>query len=318
MKQLLFFFVLLISLSIASQDFSKIKDVTDTYPGLLTAQKLAEKINTDFSSDEDKVKAIYSWMTKNIRYDLEEFYNPTRKEIRFSYQTEAEKEQKLLEFKNKIVSETLSTRKAVCEGFAQTFSKVCDLLNIENEVIPGYVRTTSYHIGKPLPQPNHAWNAVKLDNNWIYIDATWGAGTENNGKWYRKFNSYYFNIPKNKYFKTHFPDESIWVLRVGRMEKNDFYNQPIFMHEFLKSDVELISPTSGTLSKNKEGKIALMLKNLKPHQSVHVGFLGSPYAERIPIEKVGDNSLLEITPPQNSKHLFLLIDKEVAIQFLIE
>ncbi|TYP97988.1 transglutaminase superfamily protein [Tenacibaculum adriaticum] len=317
MKYLLIFF-LLISFSISAQNFSVIKEKTDLYSGLLTAEKLAHKIELDFSSEEDKVKAIFCWMTKNIRYDLDEFYNPTRKEISFRYRTNEERDQKLQEIKNKTVAETLSTRKGVCEGYAQTFSKICDLLQIENEVITGYVRTSSNTIGKPQQQPNHAWNTVKINNKWIFIDTTWGAGYENNGKWLRNFNPYYFNISTKKYFKTHFPEKSIWRLRVGRMEKEEFYNQPIYSHLFLKSDVELTAPKSGILSKNKNGKIDIILKNIKPSQQIHVGFLGLPYAQKPEVTSKNGVTSVTITPPTNALQLFLLIDKEVAIEFLIQ
>ncbi|CAL2075607.1 transglutaminase domain-containing protein [Tenacibaculum sp. 190524A05c] len=311
-------FTFFISLISFSQDFSEINSKTEKYPKLLTAEILADNIKKDFSKKEDQIKALYSWLTANIRYDLEEFYNPNREtKVTFRYQSLEERDQKIKAIKDKTVRETLSSRKAVCEGYAQTFSKVCTLLDIENEVVEGYVRSSSNRIGRPLQGPNHSWNAVKLNNKWIYIDATWGAGSEYNGRWIRKFNSYYYNIPKSKYFLTHLPEDSLWKLRVGRIEKEDFYNQPIYSHQFLKSDITLVSPETGILSRNTQGAVKLELKNAADKE-VLVGFLGSTRAVKPTTVNKEGKTIVSIIPPLRARALFLLIDREVAIEFLVQ
>ncbi|AUC15946.1 hypothetical protein BTO06_12640 [Tenacibaculum sp. SZ-18] len=313
------FTIIFFSILVANaQDFSSINSKIKTYPGLITADKLAQNIKQDFKDKEEQVKAIYSWLTANIRYDLEEFYNPNREtKVSFSYQTLEERDRKLKAIKDEMVNETLSTRKAVCEGYAQTFSKVCTLLDIENEVIEGYIRSSSNRIGRPLRSPNHSWNAVKLNGKWIYIDATWGAGSEYNGRWIRKFNSYYYNIPKEKYFKTHLPEKSIWKLRVGRIDKEEFYNQPVYSHTFLKSNVELSSPSSGILNRKRNGSVTVELQNATDKE-ILVGFLGSTRAVKPNTTNKGGNTIVSIMPPPGAKALFLLIDREVAIEFLIQ
>lgn len=314
----LFIFFLLYSFIGLAQDLSEIKLITDTYPGLMTVEKLAKKIEIDFSTDEDKVKATYCWLTKNIRYDLKEFYNPNRKtRTTFRYRTEEEKQQKLKAINNKIVRNTLTKRRAVCEGYARTLAEVCTILNIENSLVTGHVRNSSQVIGNSSLTPNHAWNAVKINNKWIYIDATWGAGSELNGRWIRKFNPYYYNIPKNKYFKTHFPEDSVWRLRVGRITKEKYYNQPIYSNDFLKSDIELKAPTSGILKKKKDNTVHITLDNLR-NKEVFVGFLGNSNAYKPEIRKKGNSSLISFIPPVGAKQCFILIDREVALEFLIQ
>ncbi len=317
MRYLFLLFIFISSSFLQAQDFSKIKMKTDTYKTVLTAERLSEIIERDFPDKEDQVKAIYAWLTKNIRYDLKEFYNPNRKKITtFRYQTIQEREEKIKQINDKIVRETLFKKRAVCEGFARTFAKVCSFLNIENELIEGYVRTSLNTIGKPVYQPNHAWNAVKLNDTWIYIDATWGAGSENNGKWFRKFNTYYYNIPKDNYFKTHLPDKSIWKLRVGRISKEQFYKQPIFSNDFLKLDVELVMPKEGILHKNEKGIVSFTLKNMQDKE-ILFGFLGSSIAIKPTINTKNNKTTVSIIPPKNSRECFLLIDRKVAMQFLI-
>jgi len=308
---------LCISVSVFAQDFANIKSKTDNYSGMLTVEELTNNIKTDFKSEENQVKALFSWLTKNIRYDLEEFYNPKNKRTSFRYRTLEEKENILQALKDVRVNETLSSRKAVCEGYAQTFAKVCNLLEIENEVIKGYARSSYNDIGKPIEQPNHAWNAVKINNQWIYVDATWGAGHQNNGKWLRKFKPYFYDIKKETYFKTHLPEDTVWRLRIERMDKTVFYNQPIYSHHFLTSDYELLHITSGFLKKDKDGKVQLSLKNVPQNKKIHFGFIGEKFAKKPEIEINNKTTTVSIIPPKNATEIYLLIDLEVMVNFKI-
>ncbi len=311
-------FFLIFSSFLQAQDFSRIKEKTDVYDTVLTAEKLSKLIKRDFSNKEDQVKAVYAWLTKNIRYDLKEFHNPNREtKTTFQYRTLEEKERKIKAINDKIVKETLTRKRAVCEGYARSFAKICSFLNIENEFIQGYVRTSVNTIRRPELQPNHAWNAVKINDKWMYVDATWGAGSENNGRWHRKFNSYYYNIPKEKYFKTHLPEKAVWRLRVGRIDKEQFYEQPIYSNDFLKLDTELIAPKEGILYKNEKGAIQFTLKDVN-NKEILFGFLGSSIALKPTILNTKNNkTIVSITPPKNAQQCFLLVDRKVAIHFLI-
>lgn len=56
---------------------------------------------------------------------------------------------------------------AVCEGYAKTFKYLLNSAGIECELIQGTATNSS---GKT---ESHAWNAVNLDGNWYFVDATW-------------------------------------------------------------------------------------------------------------------------------------------------
>lgn len=317
MKQILVFFFL-ITISVTAQDFSIIDAKVKSYPKLISAENLANLIATDFNSDTEKVRATYVWLTQNIRYDLAEYYNPTRTSYSFSYSSEDEKQQKITTLNNQIVSETLSTRKAVCEGYARVFAKICTLLTIENEFIKGHIRNSPNEIGKPIYNPNHAWNAVKINGKWKYFDSTWGAGHEENGKWKRNFTNYFFDIPKEKLLLTHFPEETLWQLRAKRMNKTDFYNQPIYNHNFLDSNLILASPSNGIIKKDEEGFIEFKIKNLKNTQKIFVGFKENRYAQKPMVNFNNSIGYIKILPPNLSKEAYLIIDGNVVLEFIIE
>ena len=317
MKQLLFFFLLL-SFSIQSQDFTKVDAIVSKYPRFTKVEDLANKISTDFSSDENKARAAFYWLAKNIRYNLKEFYNPTQRSYKFSYSSELEKEQKLQALKDKLVRNTFLTKTGVCEEYAQSFKKVCDLLDIESEVLSGNVRSSYLDIGKLEDNTNHAWNAVKLNNQWIILDATWAAGYEMNGKWVRQFDNYFYDISKEKILKTHYPEDTLWMLRFGRMSLKEFYNQPIYGNILLNSEIELVSPKSGIIEFEPSKEISIKLKNLKNNISVYYKYNNQQYSQKPKIVVSKSISELKIPSPERNTELFIFFESKPALQYKIK
>ncbi|MFA9388718.1 MAG: hypothetical protein ACERKD_02860 [Prolixibacteraceae bacterium] len=73
MKFILMIF-LLVTLYAPAQPEGNVDIKVSNYPRFYhSTKKLAERINADFNSDEDKAKAIYSWMGNHIQYDIEAF-----------------------------------------------------------------------------------------------------------------------------------------------------------------------------------------------------------------------------------------------------
>ncbi|MBR1759400.1 MAG: hypothetical protein IJ744_11870 [Lachnospiraceae bacterium] len=60
---------------------------------------------------------------------------------------------------------------AVCAGYAKTFLYLCQLSGIECGYVTGHSKGES-----------HAWNVVKLDDVWYWVDVTWGDPVSNNEK----------------------------------------------------------------------------------------------------------------------------------------
>lgn len=76
----------------------------------------------------------------------------------------------------------------ICEDYAQSFKKLADLLGIESQIVKGYTRNSTQDIGKVPPTPNHAWNAVKINQKWMMLDATWATGYLSHGRWIKNLN----------------------------------------------------------------------------------------------------------------------------------
>ena len=104
--------------------------------------KLANEICADCDTDEEKVKAIYSWMIHNFEYD---------------YECEP-----IIQYFN--VKKTIKTQKGICYDFSHLFAALCRRQNISCYVVDGDKRDNfQYH---------HTWNRVYLDNSWWNMDIT--------------------------------------------------------------------------------------------------------------------------------------------------
>ncbi|WP_246034838.1 transglutaminase domain-containing protein [Polaribacter aestuariivivens] len=311
-----FLFLLLLTTTIVnSQNYTSVDNKVLKYPRFSKVEDLVSKIENDFISDEDKTRAAFFWLAKNIQYNLKEYYNPTHRTYSFSYSSEAEKLLKLQKAKDKVVATVFKTKKGVCEDFAQSFKKICDLLDIQAEVIRGYVRNNTNEIGKPRNSTNHAWNAVKLNERWVILDATWASGFLYNGTWKKTFNEYFYDIPKDKIFKTHFPEDSIWILRFGRMSLKEFYNQPIYSNTFLKHNATLIAPTTGTINVNSSKTIELKFENLDVNIPILYAFKGNKFGKKPLIKKEDNVVYLRLNQAKKNSELVLYFNNISAIQF---
>ncbi len=315
MKQLLLllFFISAIGYS---QDFSRIDNIVKSYPKYTQPRQLADQINKDFKDDASKVRAAFRWLTHNIRYDLEEYYKP-KKVIEFRFTTEEERLQKLQAIKDKIVQDAFLSKMGVCEEYAQSFKKIADLLEIEAEVIKGYVRNSAQEIGRVPRSTNHAWNAVKVNNKWMILDATWAAGYMYNGKWVKDFNEYFYDVDQQKIKRTHYPDSTKWKLLLDHGSLKDFYNQPIYSHGLLKNNIEVVSPTEGNVIISRSKNVQLTLKNLSSTDGIYYNYRGQRYSKRPAISFVDDKAVITIENPGRDTELILFINKNLTLEYKV-
>ncbi|MEQ6124558.1 transglutaminase domain-containing protein [Pseudotenacibaculum sp. MALMAid0570] len=315
MKRLFLLFFLISSVAF-SQDFSAIDNKVKTYPRYTSPEKLAAKISNDFKDDMSKVRAAFRWLTLNIRYNLEEYYQP-RKVIQFSYSTEEERQRKLQGIKDKIIKDAFLTKMGVCEEYAQSFKKLADLMGIEAQVIKGYVRNSAYEIGRIPRSTNHAWNSVKINNRWILLDATWAAGYVFNGKWVKDFNEYYFGIDPKKVSRTHYPDDKKWQIVLNYNSLEDFYNQPIYSQGFLRKDIQLLSPKKGTIVVDKSKNVVITFQNLTSADQLFYNYQGQRYSKRPQISYEGKKATVSIENPGRDSELYLFLNRNLALEYKV-
>lgn len=112
----------------------------DAFDKMAEMDKKAEEIlKAAPASDYDKVKYIYEYIINNTDYDLDAPDNQT-------------------------AYSALINGRSVCAGYANAFLFLCDKAGI----YCGYVS------GDVVGRGPHAWNFIKLNGNYYWVDVTWG------------------------------------------------------------------------------------------------------------------------------------------------
>ncbi|MBI3139053.1 MAG: hypothetical protein HYZ15_10740 [Sphingobacteriales bacterium] len=216
--------------------------------------ELTRELTAPYTDKLPKVRSIFIWITDNIRYDYK-FFNKGEEIKVPACRGGQDCDEVMANWEKKFLTTVLRKRKAVCEGYALLFTRMCDIAGIEAATINGYTRTQPYEIGHAGPI-DHAWNAVWLDSSWHLLDPTWAAGVctedENSGKlngFQKKYNNYYFLTSFEEFSRNHFPQYTRWVLKPG-YTKDKFAANPYYDPATL-SRIRLLSPQSGMINGQK-------------------------------------------------------------------
>lgn len=283
--------LLLAAVNIQAQDFSKVDSTVKSYSSSFSdVDKLAAQINRDFKREDEKARAIFTWIATNIRYDN----SPAalgRKPIKYSYKTEAERRAKIAAIENDLALQTLRTRKGVCHGYAMLYMVVAKKTGLESEVVRGAAKALPSDIGKLPTNSNHAWNSVKVNGVWRLIDVTWGAGgITNSSKTFNfRFDDNFFFTDPDTFFLNHFPDDKKWLLT--SKSATEFASLPLYYD----LNYELQSPAAGIIKATGSKNISFRVKGLKAGDNVAYQFTSGTYSNKVTpkiINGVGEFSVL--------------------------
>lgn len=320
MKQIFSTLILLFLVSISqAQNFDHVDNRVREYPSRYSnAEQLALQIEADFNKEIDKVRAIFTWLSINVAYDLETLYNG-QTQINFTYTSQEDLKRKLEAINTNTINSTLRNKRAICEGYAQTFKRVSELLNIPCMLIGGYSKGDVSEIGNIPPQENHAWNAVKINKKWHLIDATWGAGVSVGQRWEHRFNDFFFLTDPKKFALTHYPSEKAWFLTDNKITLEAFYKTPIFENAYFSNQLELLSPKQGLLFSRPNGTVKFQMARLPANTSLFYAFTNNKYTQEIQIFCAEGECSFEI--PINSvsdTELLIFANRAMAMQFRVK
>lgn len=172
----------------------------------IIAKDVLRDIITDDMSDYDKIHAIYDWLIHTVEYDgvMLDIYTDPYHEYNDKDSPTYKSYYKYNCFNLEGVFED---NLAVCDGFAKAFVLLTRIEGIESIKVNGQ--------SKPLNKSGyvgHAWNKVKLDNNWYVVDSTWGnIISESNNETYEYMTHAYLLVSDMDIYGTHIEDKSTVV-----------------------------------------------------------------------------------------------------------
>ncbi|HVK97206.1 MAG TPA: transglutaminase domain-containing protein [Flavisolibacter sp.] len=212
-----------------------------------TTDSLAKKISSLFTTDKEKVRAIFTWVATNISYNTGIFTKRFSATSRFidDYSDTASVWKSADEM---VADRVFKRRVAVCDGYARLFKTLCTYAGIKSEIIYGYVNGDGGRMGERF-RTNHTWNAVFVDSAWHLIDVTWASGYVNYGlQFVHHFQDYYFFTSPKQLIKDHYPEDPRWTLLDNSPEFQDFKRGPFKSKAFVKYGIENFSPSNGIIA----------------------------------------------------------------------
>ena len=117
---------------------------------------LAKKLTENAKTDEEKIKAVYTYITRNIKYD----YNRA-KTVQSGYVPD--------------VDAVLAANAGICYDYSAVMAAMLRSIDIPAKINMGYSKYITIY---------HAWNEVYLssDDKWITIDTTYDSAYLTAGK----------------------------------------------------------------------------------------------------------------------------------------
>ncbi|MBV1924340.1 MAG: hypothetical protein KUG68_09980 [Flavobacteriaceae bacterium] len=293
-----------------SQDYDLVDATIALYPTTCKSPEVLSKfITRDFISEEDKVRAIYSWIIQNVEYSPDEY-----KKFNYKFTNYKERNQKEEITRNKIINRTVQKGIAVCEGYSMLFERLCELQGIQNYLVRGDTKTNFSDIGRPFNR-NHMWNVAYIDDKPFLFDPTWGAG-----KYHEKFikepSFFYYKTDPNLFIKSHYPDIIDDAFISENISRTDFSNMPLLIKENLVLN-EIITPQNGILYEEEYyAVIPFKVNNVAPKNISY-----SYGEETIPLEDFTfEDEVLTFNIPLQIgiKILLIYFDDQPAIGYVIK
>lgn len=204
---------------------------------------IARYVNSKFSTNHDKIRAIYYWITKNIQYDIKNKYA-----INLHEDTKG------------VADKLLKSQKGVCIDYAILFDNIVHQLGIKSHVILGFTKQNG-----ALDNIPHAWCAASIGGIWYLLDPTWDAGAVIDSKYVSQQSNLFFKTKPEGFIKSHMPFDPQWQflnypvsyeefcdLKAGSTFKKAYFNfnDSIDAYEKLSEEEQLVT-TTGRIKKNK-------------------------------------------------------------------
>lgn len=164
-------------------------------------ESLVEYLQQHLKTEEQLIRAIYTWVSTNIEYTVYEYYISDKDKRN----------------ERKHTLKAWLSRKGTCQEYALIFKALAEEAGMDAHIITGYNKVDG------ALQPNlHDWCAVKVEGKWCLFDPTWGAGSVKDMKFVPSLNYKYYNPHADTLLKTHMPIDPIFQLRKRPLTYDEF------------------------------------------------------------------------------------------------
>lgn len=160
-------------------------------------------------TDLEKARAIYVWLAENISYDAKSI-NKNK-------------------YGDNSATGTFKSKKAVCQGYAKLFEFLGKKMGLNIQFVGGYSRNDVLQESWDFDgeEGDHAWNMIKIDDEWRVFDATWGAGSGNDDArgrlvFTKEYSDNWFDLSPYEAIFSHYPEDTSLILTEPRLTLDKF------------------------------------------------------------------------------------------------
>lgn len=168
---------------------------------------------SDSASDYQKVKYVYEYLIKNTEYDKDSAENQN-------------------------ICSVFLYGKSVCQGYAQATQYLLQRAGVFCTLVPGTVNQ----------EESHAWNLVKMDGQYYYLDTTWGDASYQNASggsdaWLNpppQINYDYLGVTTQQLLKTHRIDDLIPYPECVCMDCNYYVREGTYFEDCSEEQLKAV------------------------------------------------------------------------------
>lgn len=229
-------------------DYSKVDSVmSDPDIKFSSIDRLSEFINSTFTTDHERLRAIFKWVTHNIKYSDD--------------------------LKQATPDKVYKSKKAVYQGYSELFKTLCDKSGISCRVVAGVARNDIAALNSKSGGAGHAWNIVILNDKQYLIDATWAAGYYDKAtrKFTRVFENGYFLAFPEIFVRQHFPKASEDQLLESPVSKNVFMERPLYLSGAITNEINTFSPDTLAIKTKYRFGFPFAFSTSKKIESIVIG-----------------------------------------------
>lgn len=239
-----------------------------TLEEIASQKRLELKLKTNCSFNIKKCKSILSTLPKRTKTDLDSFKKIIKSKTNklskleksyilflyicqnLEYDTEVFFDQKIVEYTPEDVFKNGIT---VCSGYCILYKDIAEYLSLEVEIVTCYAKGMRAEPNKKITNINHAYNIIKINNNWFPIDTTWAAGYVDTNKQFKKsLNEFYFFTNPEFLIRSHFPFNTKYQLTEKKYTLEEFSNWPNIEYNYFNYEFIKFLPENGLIEFEEE------------------------------------------------------------------
>ena len=122
---------------------------------------------------------------------------------------------------NQNIISVFLNRQTVCQGYSCAANYLLSRLGIQSAVVPGYAE-----------EGPHAWNLVRLDGEYYYMDVTWGNSNYTHSSESKKISYLTLNVTTEDISRTHTVEENFSVPDCHSINDNYYYQEGCYFDSF--------------------------------------------------------------------------------------